>query len=209
MGYTPSHNFNSVAVNEVMSLGIKDENVINAIAHTERATFVPINLKSFANNDYYLKYSQDRFLQARHTLAVMISSIKYSSNSKVAVIGAGTGYLPTVFSKIFKNVCAVESNKIYEAELTKNTKNVKNISIAKNLNESFNECDFIFIENDLGYSAKELKLKLSEEGKLLYIKQEKGVNFIFLEDKKGNTTKIQQLIAYPDIKKQPSEDFIF
>lgn len=209
MAYTPSHNFNSTSVNEIMSLGFKDQKVIDAIISTKRADFVTQEYKKYADNDYYLSYCDDRFLQARHTLVSMFLNMNYNYGQSVAAIGVGTGYLAVLLAKIFKKVSVLETEKDYKEMLLQNTKLFKNIKLAEDLQNLNNNCDFIIVENFLTYTHKELAQKLNEDGFILYIEQEKGVNYLFLEDKKGNKTKLDVLIAAPLKELKQNDEFVF
>ncbi len=209
MAYVPSHNFNSTAINEIMSLGFKDEKVIDAIVSTKRADFVSQEYKEHADNDYYFSYCDDRFLQARHTLVSVFMSINYNYEQSVATVGAGTGYLAVLLAKVFNKVSALESKEEHKKDLVKNTKPFKNVKLAENLQELSGNYDFVIVENFLTHTKKELAQKLNENGTLIYIEQEKGVNFLFLEDKKGNKTKVDALIAAPLKEQQLTNEFIF
>jgi len=94
--------------NQIISRGIKDEKVINAVLKVPRHLFVSQSQANDAYNDYPLPIGMGQTISQPYIVALMTESLLLTGNEKVLEIGTGSGYQAAILSEIVKEVYTVE-----------------------------------------------------------------------------------------------------
>ena len=94
--------------NQIISRGIKDEKVINALLKVPRHLFVSKAQWDDAYNDYPLPIGLGQTISQPYIVALMTESLKLTGNEKVLEIGTGSGYQAAILSEITTLVYTVE-----------------------------------------------------------------------------------------------------
>ncbi|MBN1298986.1 MAG: protein-L-isoaspartate O-methyltransferase, partial [Actinobacteria bacterium] len=117
----------NMVATQILSRGIKDENVIEAMRQVRREQFMDEELRQFAYDDRPLGIGYAQTISQPYIVALMTELLELKGNESVLEIGTGSGYQTAILSKIAKKVYSVEIIKdLYEK--TKNIlKNYKNI----------------------------------------------------------------------------------
>jgi protein-L-isoaspartate(D-aspartate) O-methyltransferase len=105
-------------VQELMSLGITDKNVLAAMAKVERHRFVDeaLEAQAYSNNALPLGYGQT--ISTPSTVALFTSFLTLTRGLKVLELGTGSGYQAAVMVEMGAEVFSIERNKsLYLAAL--------------------------------------------------------------------------------------------
>lgn len=105
---------------QIISRGIKDERVIDAMQTIPRERFVPAEYMGCAYDDRPLPIGMGQTISQPYIVALMTESLELSQNMKVLEIGTGSGYQSAVLAEIAKEVYSVEIN----SELYNRTKKI-------------------------------------------------------------------------------------
>jgi protein-L-isoaspartate(D-aspartate) O-methyltransferase len=99
---------------QIVSRGIKDERVIDAMQTVPRERFVPAEYMGCAYDDRPLPIGMGQTISQPYIVALMTESLELSQNMKVLEIGTGSGYQSAVLAEIAKEVYSVEiNNELY------------------------------------------------------------------------------------------------
>ena len=99
---------------QIISRGIKDERVIDAMQTIPRERFVPAEYMGCAYDDRPLPIGMGQTISQPYIVALMTESLELSQNMKVLEIGTGSGYQSAVLAEIAKEVYSVEiNNELY------------------------------------------------------------------------------------------------
>ena len=99
---------------QIVSRGIKDERVIDAMQTIPRERFVPAEYMGCAYDDRPLPIGMGQTISQPYIVALMTESLELSQNMKVLEIGTGSGYQSAVLAEIAKEVYSVEiNNELY------------------------------------------------------------------------------------------------
>lgn len=104
-------NFNEDKINLVnilVSKGIKDENVLKAIAAVDRHKFVQQAFISRAYEDTALPIGSNQTISQPYTVAIMTECLKLKPGSKILEIGTGSGYQAAILSEMGAKVYSIE-----------------------------------------------------------------------------------------------------
>ncbi len=88
--------------------GIKNKDVLKAIADTPRHEFVPDDLKDQAYTDRALPIGESQTISSPYIVAVMTEALQPKSTDKVLEIGTGSGYQAAVLSPLVQSVYTIE-----------------------------------------------------------------------------------------------------
>ena len=105
---------------QIISRGIKDERVIDAMQTIPRERFVPAEYMGCAYDDRPLPIGMGQTISQPYIVSLMTESLELSQNMKVLEIGTGSGYQSAVLAEIAKEVYSVEIN----SELYNRTKKI-------------------------------------------------------------------------------------
>lgn len=97
---------------QIVSRGIKDHKVINAMKNTPRHLFIPKNLINDAYDDRPLPIGQGQTISQPYIVAIMTELLKLKGNEKVLEIGTGSGYQAAVLSQLVDTCYTIELLKI-------------------------------------------------------------------------------------------------
>ena len=99
---------------QIVSRGIKDERVIDAMQTIPRERFVPAEYMGCAYDDRPLPIGMGQTISQPYIVALMTESLELSQNMKVLEIGTGSGYQSAVLAEIAKEIYSVEiNNELY------------------------------------------------------------------------------------------------
>jgi len=93
---------------QIISRGITDKNVLDAMSRVKRHLFVPENLINSAYSDCPLLIGYGQTISQPYIVAYMTEQIQPKEGMKVLEIGTGCGYQAAVLGKIVKDVYSVE-----------------------------------------------------------------------------------------------------
>ncbi len=113
---------------QIISRGIKDKKVLNALRKVPRDYFVDETYKSSSYEDRPLPIGSGQTISQPYIVALMTESLELTGNEKVLEIGTGSGYQAALLAEIAREVYTVEVNtSLYEKnkELLKKYKNIK------------------------------------------------------------------------------------
>ena len=113
---------------QIISRGIKDKKVLDALKKVPRDYFVDETYKSSSYEDRPLPIGSGQTISQPYIVALMTESLELTGNERVLEIGTGSGYQAALLAEIAKEVYTVEVNtSLYEKnkELLKKYKNIK------------------------------------------------------------------------------------
>ena len=93
---------------QIVSRGIKDKKVIDALKNTPRHEFVPENMVSHAYDDSPLPIGNGQTISQPYIVALMTELLKLKGNEKVLEIGTGSGYQAAVLAPLVDTVYTIE-----------------------------------------------------------------------------------------------------
>ena len=79
-------------LDDLRSMGIRDERVLEAIKKVKRKFFVPRTLQNQTYANYPLPIGHDQTISQPYTVAFMLEQLKLEPGQKVLEIGAGSGW---------------------------------------------------------------------------------------------------------------------
>ncbi len=93
---------------QLVSRGIKDRAVLDAMRTVPRQLFVPEELRVQAYNDGPLPIGHDQTISQPFVVASMTEHLELTHRSRVLEIGSGCGYQAAVLAEIAKDVYTIE-----------------------------------------------------------------------------------------------------
>ena len=105
-------------VKTIESKGIRDENVLNAIAKVPRHLFMDSSFVDFSYQDKAFPISAEQTISQPYTVAFQTELLQVKQNSKILEIGTGSGYQTAVLLEMGAKVYTIERQN----ELFKKTK---------------------------------------------------------------------------------------
>lgn len=88
--------------------GIRDENVLRAMAEVPRHEFIPPNYREHAYADKPVPIGEDQTISQPYIVAAMVSSLEVEPSHTVLEIGTGTGYQAAILSRLGRQVFSIE-----------------------------------------------------------------------------------------------------
>jgi protein-L-isoaspartate(D-aspartate) O-methyltransferase len=88
--------------------GIRDRRVLDAIAHLNRADFIPENARSAATQDSPLPIGHGQTISQPYIVALMSQALELRGDERVLEIGTGSGYQTAVLAQLCREVYSVE-----------------------------------------------------------------------------------------------------
>jgi protein-L-isoaspartate(D-aspartate) O-methyltransferase len=92
----------------IVTRGVRDDLVLEAMRKVPRELFLPKNLREFAYEDSPLPIAGEQTISQPYIVAFMAEALMLKGGEKVLEIGAGSGYAAAVLSEIAANVYTVE-----------------------------------------------------------------------------------------------------
>ena len=93
---------------QIVSRGVKDSAVLEAMRKVERHLFVPPDEIDYAYADHPLPIGYNQTISQPYIVALMSELAQPDAESKVLEIGTGSGYQAAVLGEIVKNVYTIE-----------------------------------------------------------------------------------------------------
>jgi protein-L-isoaspartate(D-aspartate) O-methyltransferase len=87
---------------------IKDERVLAAMRHVDRASFVPDDMVEHAYEDRALPIGHDQSISQPYIVALMSQLLELQGIENVLEIGTGSGYQAAVLGELAKEVYSIE-----------------------------------------------------------------------------------------------------
>jgi protein-L-isoaspartate(D-aspartate) O-methyltransferase len=88
--------------------GVTDERVLDAIRHTARHEFVPLNVRNEAYYDLALPIGESQTISSPLIVSIMTQELQTEPQQKVLEIGTGSGFQAAVLSPLVKEVYSIE-----------------------------------------------------------------------------------------------------
>jgi protein-L-isoaspartate(D-aspartate) O-methyltransferase len=93
---------------DLMTRGIRDARVLEAMGSIERELFVPEKLRSLAYEDRPLSIGEGQTISQPYMVAFMTQLLSLKGTERVLEIGTGSGYQTAVLGKIAAEVYSIE-----------------------------------------------------------------------------------------------------
>lgn len=93
---------------QIMSRGVKNKNIIQAMNQVPRHEFVPGKYKAFAYGDYPLSIGKGQTISQPYIVAFMTDVLDLTQEDKVLEIGTGSGYQAAVLAELVSQVYTIE-----------------------------------------------------------------------------------------------------
>lgn len=97
--------------NQLVSRGITDEAVLEAVSHVPRERFVPRELVEFAYEDTPLPIEEAQTISQPFIVALMAELLELKPDDRVLEIGTGSGYAAAVLGEIADEVYTIERHE--------------------------------------------------------------------------------------------------
>ena len=92
----------------IAARGVRDPNVLAAMARVRRELFVPDEVREFAYDDVPLPIGNEQTISQPYVVAFMVEALMLEDGDTVLEVGAGSGYAAAVMAEIVDKVYAVE-----------------------------------------------------------------------------------------------------
>jgi protein-L-isoaspartate(D-aspartate) O-methyltransferase len=93
---------------QLVSRGIKDERVLEAIRKVSRHLFVPEKLRESAYHDGPLSIGEGQTISQPYMVALMTECLDLKGGEKVLEIGTGSGYQTAILAELAEHVYTIE-----------------------------------------------------------------------------------------------------
>jgi len=93
---------------QLISRGIKDERVLNAMRKVPRHLFVDESIQYKAYDDMALPIGEGQTISQPYMVAIMTELLELKGSEKVLEIGTGSGYQVAILSKLSREVYTIE-----------------------------------------------------------------------------------------------------
>ncbi len=93
---------------EIVTAGVTNERVLEAMRNTPRHEFVPLGQRKYAYIDMALPIGEGQTISAPSIVAYMTQAIDPQPSDKVLEIGTGSGYQAAVLAKLVAEVYTIE-----------------------------------------------------------------------------------------------------
>lgn len=103
-----SQNAFTMVEEQIVSRGINDLKVVDAMRAVPRHNFVNKNMVHLAYTDQPLPIGRNQTISQPYVVAYMTSTLELNEKSRVLEIGTGSGYQAAVLAEIAKDVYSVE-----------------------------------------------------------------------------------------------------
>ena len=104
---------------QIVSRGITDQRVIDAMSKIPRHRFVDEALTGKAYGDHPLPIGEGQTISQPYVVALMTEALKLKSTDRVLEIGTGSGYQAAVLAEIVKEVYTIEIRERLKTKASK------------------------------------------------------------------------------------------
>lgn len=99
---------NDMIQRQVAARGVRDRQVLRAMAEVDRRDFVPHQLVEFAYEDSPLPIDEQQTISQPYIVAKQTELLELNEQSRVLEIGAGSGYQTAVLARVAGRIYAIE-----------------------------------------------------------------------------------------------------
>lgn len=99
---------NRMVESQLVSRGIKDARVLNAMRKVPRHRFVQEALVSQAYNDHPLPIGEKQTISQPYMVALMTEALELQGNEQVLEIGTGSGYQTAILAELAEKIYSIE-----------------------------------------------------------------------------------------------------
>jgi protein-L-isoaspartate(D-aspartate) O-methyltransferase len=96
---------------QLVSRGIGDTRVLEAMRKVPRHRFVPVDMQASAYEDRPLQIGHDQTISQPYMVAVMTEALELTGSEKTLEIGTGSGYQAALLAELSRHVYTVERLK--------------------------------------------------------------------------------------------------
>lgn len=116
---------------QIISRGVRDKRVIQAMRDVPREIFVPKKERAFSYGDHPLPIGYGQTISQPYIVAYMTEELNIKNNDRVLEIGTGSGYQTAILAMLAYKVYSVERVKelTHYAENNLKSINIDNIEI--------------------------------------------------------------------------------
>lgn len=115
---------------QLISRGIKDKRVLDAMGKVPRQIFIEEALRSRAYGDYPLPIGEKQTISQPYMVALMTEALELRGNEKVLEIGTGSGYQSAVLAELCDKVYSVERIKSLAIKAREHLDSLKYMNVA-------------------------------------------------------------------------------
>ncbi len=99
---------NLMVEQQIISRGVQDSSVLDAMRKVERHRFVPETIRHLAYDDEPLPIGHEQTISQPYIVAYMTEALQLKGDERVLEIGTGSGYQAAVLAEIVKEVYTIE-----------------------------------------------------------------------------------------------------
>jgi len=194
MNYSAARN--SMVENQIRPNKINDKEILNLFKTIQKESFLPENKKKYAYYDEEIKLNEKRSYLSNLHLAQLLQLASFSFMDKVLHIGASTGYVTMIISKLVNKVYAVENDEKLFNLLKQNIDFFKMENVTPINNEYANgydkekPYDIIFIDSKIEFIPENIYNQLNEiNSKFISIEkvnENLSKGFILIKDRENS-----------------------
>lgn len=115
---------------QLISRGIKDKRVLDAMGKVPRHIFIEEALRSRAYGDYPLPIGEKQTISQPYMVALMTEALELRGNEKVLEIGTGSGYQSAVLAELCDKVYSLERIKSLAIKAREHLDSLKYMNVA-------------------------------------------------------------------------------
>jgi protein-L-isoaspartate(D-aspartate) O-methyltransferase len=97
---------------QLQARGIRDVNVLSAMARVPRHEFVPEEFRSQAYGDHPIPIGQSQTISQPYIVAIMLEYLALQPSHKVLEIGTGSGYQTALLAEMVAHVYSIERHAV-------------------------------------------------------------------------------------------------
>jgi protein-L-isoaspartate(D-aspartate) O-methyltransferase len=101
---------------QLAARGIRDERVLDAMRQVPREAFIAAELAEFAYHDGPVPIGEEQTISQPYVVALMMEAAAITASDQVLEIGAGSGYVTALLSRMAHKVYAIERHARLAAE---------------------------------------------------------------------------------------------
>jgi len=160
---------------QVLPNRVTDPDIIDAMATVPREMFVPDDRRSLAYCDEAVEIGNGRYLMEPMIVGRLLQSAGVKHTDLALAVGAGTGYLPAVLSRVAETVVVVEADSDLAAKAVKNLTalGIDNTAVLEgNLSEGYPKqgpYDVIVFDGAVPAIPHDIGKQLGEGGRMVAI----------------------------------------
>jgi protein-L-isoaspartate(D-aspartate) O-methyltransferase len=200
---------------QIISRGISDKSVIEAMRKVERHLFVPeIHIQN-AYGDHPLPIGYGQTISQPYIVAFMTEILRLDENSRVLEVGTGSGYQAAILAEICDSVCTIEIVEELGTKAAQLFKKLGYSNIKVKIGDGYEgwaECspfDAIIVTCAPTHVPDPLKDQLKEGGRMIIPVGERYVQELVLLTKKKGALKQTSVLPVRFVPMVDEDDRIY